>query len=194
MKSFYFCRMTIYLLDKFDSFTYNLKHYIDKLGHDVIIERNDDVNWGLIETADAIVLSPGPGLPKDAGKMMEVIEKFVSSKKMLGVCLGHQALGEYFGGRLYNMKEVMHGKEIEVEHTSNSIFSGIQSPQKVGLYHSWAVEINNTKRREGASWKDTAMAFQHKDLPVFGVQFHPESILTQDGLKIISNLLNNTSN
>jgi anthranilate synthase component 2 len=183
--------MKIYILDNYDSFTFNLKHYFEALDCEVLVERNNEVRFNEIDLSDAIVLSPGPGLPKDAGKMMEVIEKYNSTKPILGVCLGHQALIEYFGGSIFNMDQVLHGKKQAIDHEGQSIFKDIPSPFNVGLYHSWATKSGNCVdiKTIAQSENKIEMAFEHLTLPIYGVQFHPESILTEHGMKIIENFI-----
>lgn len=181
--------MKIYILDNYDSFTFNLQHYFEALNCEVIVQRNDEVDHNLIIASDAIVLSPGPGLPINAGSMMDIIKNYHLSKPILGVCLGHQALAEFFGGSLFNMDRVMHGKEVSMIHESSSLFIDIDSPLKIGLYHSWAVDLSSSSLISTGAWKDVNMAFEHPKLPIFGVQFHPESILTQSGKEILKNFL-----
>lgn len=183
--------MKIYILDNYDSFTFNLKHYFEALNCEVIVERNDDVDFSKINGCDALILSPGPGLPKDAGSLMKVIERYCSTKPILGVCLGHQALIESFGGKIYNLECVLHGKKQSITHTGTSLFKEISSPLNVGLYHSWATDSSNCAQINviARTSDQIEMAFQHEALPIYGVQFHPESILTAHGKKIIENFI-----
>ena len=187
--------MKIYILDNYDSFTFNLKHYFESLDCEVLVERYNEVDFEEIDQSDAIVLSPGPGLPKDAGKMMEVIEKYISTKPILGVCLGHQALAEFFGAKLINLTEVHHGVSSKIEvDTSHYLFHGMSQFQEVGRYHSWAIQDWPNTMREIAYTSDdfTNMAFVHNQYNCAGIQFHPESVLTPSGLQMIENWLLNS--
>jgi anthranilate synthase component 2 len=185
--------LKILVLDNYDSFTYNLVHYIEGFDVSVDVVFNDEVNLDLIPTYDKIVLSPGPGLPNEAGKLMEVIERCAGQLPILGVCLGFQAIIEHFGGTLFNQKEVKHGlaEEIRINRPSR-LFEGTADRFQIGLYHSWAAEPSNfpnNLRITGISEHNTIMAFEHKNLPICGVQFHPESILSQFGHKIVENFI-----
>ena len=179
------------IVDNYDSFTYNLVHYLEELGAEVTVMLNDQIIDDVLDQADGILLSPGPGLPQQAGDLMRVLEKYTPSKPMLGVCLGMQALGAYFGAELVNLKTVFHGvaSTINVLHPS-PLFDGLAKTIEVGRYHSWVVK--NCPDMWCISSKDSAgnnMSFQHNDLPLYGVQFHPESILTPDGKQILNNWL-----
>lgn len=160
---------------------------------EVIVVRNDEINFDDVNAFDKIVLSPGPGLPKDAGMQPKLIQQFSDLKPILGVCLGFQALVEFFGGEIYNQQNVKHGVAEKCNLVSDSkLFSGISSGFDVGLYHSWAAKKENfpaVLKITALSESGTIMAFEHKTLPVVGVQFHPESILTQNGHEIIKNFL-----
>jgi anthranilate synthase component 2 len=183
----------VLLLDNFDSFTYNLFHYLEALDCEVTVARNNAVSIEEIAFFDKIVLSPGPGLPSDAGKMSEIVSFYASSKPILGVCLGMQALGEYFGGQLYNQSIVKHGVAEKCRHNLESIiFQKVPEVFEVGLYHSWAVDISKTKELKAIAFSenDILMAFEHQTLPIYGVQFHPESLLTMDGKTILQNFIN----
>lgn len=185
--------MRIFLLDNYDSFTYNLVHALSSLaGEAITVQLNDQVDFEQVSRHDRIVLSPGPGLPAQAGKMMELIDQFSPTHSMLGVCLGHQALAEYFGARLVNLSRVHHGVSHTISHQGSRLFKGLPSTIEVGRYHSWAV----TEESFPSSLKVTArdqegvvMALEHQILDICGVQFHPESVLTPHGKAILSNWL-----
>ena len=185
--------MKVFILDNYDSFTYNLSHYVESFDVEVCVRLNDQFELSEIEEFDKIILSPGPGLPKDAGKLMEVIQQYHSTKPILGVCLGMQAIGDFFGEKLINLETVKHGVQEEILITSPSpIFETIDSSLLVGLYHSWAIQpFENNVNIEITSKSEfgVTMSIQHKKLPVYGVQFHPESILTPEGKKIIENFI-----
>jgi len=185
--------LKVLLLDNYDSFTYNLVHYVEGFDIEVDVIFNDQINLALVNDYDKIILSPGPGLPVDAGKLMQVIEEYATIKPIFGVCLGFQALAEYFGGNLYNQTMVKHGVAEYANFDLNSrLFSETAERFSVGLYHSWAVEKNNFPKSldiTAESENGVIMAFEHKTLPLTGVQFHPESILSQHGKKIVENFL-----
>ena len=168
-------------------------HYIEGFDIEVDVVFNDQLNTVNIDSYDKIVLSPGPGLPKDAGQMFSVIEKYAKTKPILGVCLGFQALVEFFGGDIYNMETVKHGVAVISTFDINSrLFKNTANQFKVGLYHSWAANMQNfpnTLQITGTSQNNIIMAFEHKKLPIAGVQFHPESILTEHGKKIVENFI-----
>ncbi|MEQ6120586.1 aminodeoxychorismate/anthranilate synthase component II [Reichenbachiella sp. MALMAid0571] len=185
--------MKILVLDNYDSFTYNLVHILKELGYGAKLDviRNDQMTVEEVESYDKILLSPGPGVPVDAGIMMELIRKYAPTKSILGVCLGHQAIGEVFGSSLYNMDDVLHGVTTDVMTQGNdAFFSNIPEKFKVCRYHSWAIRPDTI----GADLKVTAvdpkgeiMAISHKEYNVKGVQFHPESILTEHGKIMMEN-------
>lgn len=186
--------MKILLLDNYDSFTYNLLHYLEKIDTvEVFVALNDEVDLSSIKYFDALVLSPGPGLPSEAGRLMDVIEIGINEDKpIFGVCLGMQALASHFGVDLYNQIQVKHGvaeKCLITQHSS--IFRDIPSQINVGLYHSWAVnsELNDQLIPLAFSENDVLMAMQHRSKRIFAVQFHPESILTEFGNKMIENFV-----
>lgn len=186
--------MKIAVIDNYDSFTYNLVHLVRRLGADVAVRRNDQFDIADIEPYDKIILSPGPGVPSEAGLLMDVIRAYAGRKPILGVCLGHQAIGEVFGARLENLKEVYHGVATPITiDTTEPLFHGLPRRIDVGRYHSWVVS------REGfpeclsvtaESDDGNIMALRHKEYDVRGIQFHPESVLTPDGAAIVRNWLN----
>ena len=161
---------------------------------EVDVFRNDAITLDEIDAYDAIVLSPGPGLPKESGILMDVIARYFDKKPLLGVCLGHQALCEFFGGELMNLDTVWHGRETTISLVSaSSLFRNISMPMTVGHYHSWTVTPNNTGENmtiTALNEKGWVMAVEHANLPITGVQFHPESVMTPDGLQLIENWVN----
>lgn len=181
--------MRIFIVDNYDSFTYNLVHYVASFDVDVVVKRNDEFKLEDLEPFDKIILSPGPGIPKNAGKLMEVIKTYYKVKPILGVCLGHQALGEFFGAKLYNMDDIYHGMPSNIEVNNNiPIFKDISSPTQVGRYHSWAInELPEELKSIAKTPDEVNMGFIHVDYPITALQFHPESIMTTYGLKMIEN-------
>lgn len=185
----------ILLLDNYDSFTWNLYHYITQLTDvPVVVKRNDEITMEEALRFDAIMLSPGPGLPEEAGIMNELIAAAVNTKPILGICLGHQALGMHFGGKLKQLPEVWHGvqKEIRITETACPLFKGLASTFESGHYHSWVIDREDFPpclKITATDFENTVMALSHQSLPVHGVQFHPESVMTTQGLKIIENWL-----
>lgn len=181
----------ILLIDNYDSFTYNLVHLIKSLGYEVEVRRNDDITILEAGNYDKILLSPGPGIPSEAGMLMEIVAQLAPSKSILGVCLGHQAIGEVFGARLINLSEVHHGIASKIEITSgDSLFRGLDKTFEAGRYHSWAVSPENFPAVLEITAVDASgeiMALRHKKYDVRGVQFHPESVLTPVGKTIIQN-------
>lgn len=186
--------MKIVIIDNYDSFTYNLSHLVKELGAEVTVLRNDSFPIEELETYDKILLSPGPGIPKEAGLLLEVIRTYAGKKPILGVCLGEQAIGEVFGGKLTYLSEVYHGIQSPIRITaSNYLFEGLPEEILVGRYHSWVIDRENfpdALEITAVSQEGYIMALRHKDFDVQGIQFHPESVLTPDGKKIISNWLN----
>lgn len=186
--------MKIVIIDNYDSFTYNLSHLVKELGAEVTVLRNDSFPIEELETYDKILLSPGPGIPKEADLLLEVIRTYAGKKPILGVCLGEQAIGEVFGGKLTNLSEVYHGIQSPIRITaSNYLFEGLPEEILVGRYHSWVIDRENfpdALEITAVSQEGYIMALRHKDFDVQGIQFHPESVLTPDGKKIISNWLN----
>ena len=187
--------MKIVVIDNYDSFTYNLVHAIKKIsGLQVDVFRNDEIALEDLEQYDKIVLSPGPGIPEEAGLLLDIIRKFAPTKSMLGVCLGHQAIGEAFGGTLTNMNRVLHGIATPVTTTkvSTVLFNGLPGSFSVGRYHSWIVNVDNLPEcLQVTSYdnKGMIMSMKHTEYDVEGVQFHPESVLTPLGEQMIANWL-----
>jgi len=191
-------RAVIFVLDNYDSFTYNLAQYLGELGAEVEVRRNDEVTIEEIEAMhpERIVVSPGPCTPQDAGISIELIRHFAGKTPLLGVCLGHQAIGAAFGGEVIRARNLMHGKTSQVEHDGRTIFRGLSSPMTATRYHSLIVsEKNLPSDLEVSAWtseKDgtrVIMGLRHKKLAVEGVQFHPESVLTDEGKKLVANFL-----
>lgn len=185
----------ILILDNYDSFTYNLVQYVEEIvGHEVDIYRNDKIALEDIGQYDYIILSPGPGLPKDAGIMPNLIKKYAPTKNIFGVCLGHQAIAEAFGGNLVNLDKVYHGVATPMTVQGNDVlFDGVSKTFDAGRYHSWIVrKIDFPKSLDvtAVDEQGEVMALSHKKYSVKGVQFHPESILTPEGKKMIANFLN----
>ncbi len=188
----------VFVLDNYDSFTYNLVQYLGELGAEVVVRRNDEVTVAEVEAMgpERIVVSPGPCTPSEAGVSVELIKHFAGKVPVLGVCLGHQALGEAFGGRVVRAAHLMHGKVSRVEHDGKTVFEGIESPMTCTRYHSLIVEEKGLPRElEVSAWateKDGSrviMGLRHRKWKVEGVQFHPESVLTTDGKKLVKNFL-----
>lgn len=184
----------ILLFDNYDSFTYNLVHAIKSLGYEnVDVYRNDKIELSQIDLYDKIILSPGPGLPSEAGIMMEVIKKYAGKKSILGVCLGHQAIAEVFGAKLENISTVFHGVQTAIKIMKEDyLFAGLPNEILAGRYHSWIVSKSDFPDELEVTAVDKAgdiMALKHKTLDLHGVQFHPESMLTPDGVQIIQNFL-----
>ena len=191
-------RLVIFVLDNYDSFTYNLVQYLGELGAEVEVRRNDEVTIEEIEAMhpERIVLSPGPCTPQDAGISIELIRHFAGKTPLLGVCLGHQAIGAAFGGEVIRARNLMHGKTSQVEHDGRTIFRGLSSPMTATRYHSLIVsEKALPSDLEVSAWtsdKDgtrVIMGLRHKKLAIEGVQFHPESVLTDEGKKLVANFL-----
>jgi anthranilate synthase component 2 len=182
--------LKILIVDNYDSFTYNLYHYVKQFNDSVEVIKNDELNLSDISLFEKIILSPGPGLPKEHKYLKEIIQLSLN-KSLLGVCLGHQAIYEHFGGDLSNLEDVNHGVSTKISIIDNDyIFKDINKQINVGLYHSWVVNKDNLPRcLEITSINEDGFisSFKHKELDVRGVQFHPESILTDNGLKMIEN-------
>jgi anthranilate synthase/aminodeoxychorismate synthase-like glutamine amidotransferase len=183
------------VIDNYDSFTYNLVQYLGELGETVEVRRNDRVTVQQIEAElrpERIVISPGPGTPDTAGITLEVIERFAGKVPLLGVCLGHQAIGQAFGGRVIRAPELMHGKSSEVIHDGKTIFAGLTDRFQAGRYHSLIVEKESLPASleiSAHTADDIIMGLRHRELKVEGVQFHPESILTSEGKQLLANFL-----
>jgi len=185
----------ILIIDNYDSFTYNLVQYVKELTNaQVDVYRNDAINLADIDAYDTIIFSPGPGVPEQAGIMIDAIKKYAPHKKMLGVCLGHQAIGMAFGSRLQNLKKVYHGVQtpVQITQTNDPIFKNIPAVTEVGRYHSWVIEpdsLSDELKVTAQSEDGQIMAIKHKKYSVWGLQFHPESIMTEEGKKMIQNFL-----
>jgi anthranilate synthase component 2 len=189
----------ILMIDNYDSFTYNIVQYLGELGQDVRVVRNDEITIAEIEALapEKIVISPGPCSPNEAGVSMAVIGHFAGKIPLLGVCLGHQALGQVFGGKVVRARQVMHGKTSPIYHKNTGVFTGLKNPLTATRYHSLVVEMDSlpdcleitawTQLPDGS--KDEIMGLRHKTLKVEGVQFHPESILTEQGHELLKNFL-----
>jgi anthranilate synthase component 2 len=188
-----FNKMKTVIIDNYDSFTYNLSHLVKELGAEVTVVRNDQFNIGDLEAFDKIILSPGPGIPEEAGLLLDVIRTYAGRKPILGVCLGHQAIGEVFGAQLENLKEVRHGIATPCNIIAEDyVFNGLPKQVTVGRYHSWVISGDNlpdclevTATSEGGH----IMAIKHREHDIHGIQFHPESVLTPDGKKMLQNWL-----
>ena len=185
--------MKIVIIDNYDSFTYNLSHLLKELGADVTVVRNDKFELKDLEQYDKIVLSPGPGIPSEAGLLLEVIRTYAGRKPILGVCLGHQAIGEVFGASLENLKEVYHGVQTDGTQLGNDyIFEGLPERVMMGRYHSWVVAKDSVPEcLEVTAMSDDGeiMAMRHRQYDIHGIQFHPESVLTPEGKTIVGNFL-----
>lgn len=187
--------MKIVVIDNYDSFTYNLVHYLEDLNAEVTVFRNDEFELDELEKFDKILLSPGPGIPSEAGLLKDVIKKYAATKSIFGVCLGLQAIGEVFGGTLTNLEKVYHGVATKVSLTEDDfIFNDLPKETEVGRYHSWVVSTENLPEDLIVTSIDEngqIMSIKHAKYDVRGVQYHPESVLTPNGKKILENWLNN---
>ena len=195
--------MKTVIIDNYDSFTYNLSHLVKELGAEVTVLRNEAFQLEELEKFDKIILSPGPGIPSEAGLLLEVIKRYAGKKPILGVCLGEQAIGEAFGGKLTNLSEVFHGVQTPISIKKNQskdkgkktdyIFNGLPDEVPVGRYHSWVVDTDGFPECleiTAVSQEGLVMALKHKEYDIHGIQFHPESVLTPDGKSMIANFLN----
>jgi anthranilate synthase/aminodeoxychorismate synthase-like glutamine amidotransferase len=186
--------MNVLLIDNYDSFTYNLAQYLGELGGDVAVERNDALTLDAIaqRAPDAIVISPGPCTPNEAGISMDVIRTFAGKIPLLGVCLGHQCIGQVFGGRIVRAPRIMHGKTSKIFHDEKGLFAGVENPFVATRYHSLVIApetMPDVLEVTAKTWEDEIMGVRHKQHLVEGVQFHPESIMTTAGKALLANFL-----
>ncbi|OBX27208.1 anthranilate synthase component 2 [Gelidibacter algens] len=183
--------MKVLVIDNYDSFTYNLVHYLEDLGCEVTVKRNDQLTLDEVDAFEKIVLSPGPGIPDEAGLLKAIIKTYAPTKSILGVCLGQQAIGEVYGGTLINLENVYHGVATKVTScvTDESLFNGLDKTIEVGRYHSWVLDPNLPEELEATSYDENGqvMSLRHKVYDLKGVQYHPESVLTPHGKKILEN-------
>ncbi len=189
----------ILMIDNYDSFTFNIVQYLGELGADVVVKRNDEVSMDEIEklNPDRIVISPGPCTPNEAGVSIDVVKNFYQKKPILGVCLGHQTIGQAFGGKIVSAKRIMHGKTSKINHDGDYLFENIQQNFTATRYHSLVIDEESlpdsliiTARTDESKNESEIMGIRHKECRLFGVQFHPESILTESGHKLLENFLN----
>lgn len=183
-------RRRVLVIDNYDSFTYNLVHYLEDLNCDVTVKRNDRLSLADVEPFDYIVLSPGPGIPDEAGLLKDIIARYAPTKRIFGVCLGQQAIGEVFGGSLINLDKVYHGTATLIKRIKEDvIFEGLPEEIEVGRYHSWVVDPDLPEVLIATSVDEygQVMSLRHREYDVCGVQFHPESVLTPDGKQILKN-------
>ena len=189
----------ILMIDNYDSFTFNIVQYLGELGANVVVKRNDEVSIDEIEklNPDRIVISPGPCTPNEAGVSIDVVKNFYQKKPILGVCLGHQTIGQAFGGKIVSAKRIMHGKTSKINHDGDHLFENIQQNFTATRYHSLVIDEESlpdsliiTARTDESENESEIMGIRHKEYRLFGVQFHPESILTQSGHKLLENFLN----
>lgn len=189
--------MNVLVIDNYDSFTYNLVHCLQVLGCEVTVKRNDQLKLEDVKPFNKILLSPGPGIPDEAGLLKPIIKTYAATKSILGVCLGQQAIGEVFGGSLTNLNEVFHGvaTKVHISVDDESLFKGLEKTIEVGRYHSWVVDNNLPDALEATSFDDNGhvMSLRHKTFDVKGVQYHPESVLTPQGKQILKNWIEQTT-
>ena len=187
----------ILVVDNYDSFVFNLVQYLQQLGAEVVVKRNDEVNAESINGFDGVLLSPGPGTPEDAGACIEIVNAAIEIQKpLLGVCLGHQAIGAALGGKVSRAPELLHGKTSQVQHKNEGVFKDLKSPFRATRYHSLAIETPSVpKELLVTATTDTGviMGVKHKSAPIEGVQFHPESVLTEGGHRLLANWLKSTN-
>lgn len=187
----------VVIIDNYDSFTYNLAHLVKELGAEVDVLRNDCFAINDLEAYDRIILSPGPGIPEEAGLLLDVIRTYAGRKPILGVCLGEQAIGQVYGGKLVNLSEVFHGVQTTTTVGDSYLFNGLPSEILTGRYHSWVVDRDSLPEElviTAISHEGQIMALKHRTLDVQGIQFHPESVLTPDGRSILKNWLQRERN
>ena len=180
----------ILVIDNYDSFVYNLVHYLEDLDCEVIVRRNNEIDLDEIEAFDRILLSPGPGIPSEAGLLNKIVSTYAPTKSILGVCLGQQAIGEVFGGKLNNLNQVFHGvaTPIQIINNEETLFKNLPQKLEVGRYHSWVVQdLPNSLIPTSYDENGQIMSLRHRDFQVYGVQFHPESVLTPQGKEILKN-------
>jgi anthranilate synthase component II len=189
--------ISVLVIDNYDSFVYNLVHYLEELDCEVTVRRNNEITLEEVKNFDKILLSPGPGIPAEAGLLKAIVEEYAPTKSILGVCLGQQAIGEVFGGSLINLESVFHGvaHKVKVCVEDESLYNGLENEFEVGRYHSWVVERNLPACLEATSFDENGqvMSLRHREFDVRGVQFHPESVLTPDGKRMIQNWVNSTA-
>ena len=186
----------ILVVDNYDSFVFNLVQYLQQLGAEVVVKRNDEVNANSINEFDGVLLSPGPGTPEDAGACIEIVNASIEKQKpLLGVCLGHQAIGAALGGKVSRAPELLHGKTSQVQHKNEGVFKDLKSPFRATRYHSLAIENPNFPKDliiTATTESGVIMGVKHKTAPIEGVQFHPESVLTEGGHRLLANWLETT--
>ena len=186
----------ILVIDNYDSFVFNLVQYLQQLGAEVVVKRNDEVNADSIEEYDGVLLSPGPGTPEDAGVCIEIVKKAIEKQKpLLGVCLGHQAIGAALGAKVSRAPELLHGKTSQVQHKNQGVFKDLNSPFRATRYHSLAIETPSVPQIlevTATTESGVIMGVKHKTAPIEGVQFHPESVLTEGGHRLLANWLETT--
>ena len=185
----------ILVVDNYDSFVFNLVQYLQQLGAEVVVKRNDEVNAESINGFDGVLLSPGPGTPEDAGACIEIVNAAIEKQKpLLGVCLGHQAIGAALGGKVSRAPELLHGKTSQVQHKNEGVFKDLKSPFRATRYHSLAIETPSVPEEllvTATTDTGVIMGVKHKSAPIEGVQFHPESVLTEGGHRLLANWLEN---
>jgi para-aminobenzoate synthetase component 2 len=183
----------ILVVDNYDSFVFNLVQYLQQLGAEVVVKRNDEVNADSINGFDGVLLSPGPGTPEDAGACIEIVNAAIDKQKpLLGVCLGHQAIGAALGGKVSRAPELLHGKTSQVQHKNEGVFKDLKSPFRATRYHSLAIETPSVPEDllvTATTESGVIMGVKHKSAPIEGVQFHPESVLTEGGHRLLANWL-----
>ena len=186
----------ILVVDNYDSFVFNIVQYLQQLGTEVVVKRNDEVNANSINEFDGVLLSPGPGTPEDAGACIEIVNAAIEKQKpLLGVCLGHQAIGAALGGKVSRAPELLHGKTSQVQHKNEGVFKDLKSPFRATRYHSLAIQnpnFPNDLTITATTESGVIMGVKHKSAPIEGVQFHPESVLTEGGHRLLANWLETT--